>query len=750
MSYAHDRLADALVTAAVHPDAATRTRAATRVGDWSRHLLAVARGEVEVGSRTPAKEFPAWVTLEVLRGGFATGAPSAGGDISSEERRIARRWGVAETRQDLLAAALTERGLADLDEMLRTGRFTVVHPENAALLVVAWLVRAGDVDSAARLVAEIAPYGDRLRFLPAERPAPVAPGGDVHRYTAGDVHERLLRRRPHPQVEAQREALDVWNPFADRLLALWTETVEGGQVDAVRPAGWVERAREAAHEHATLSAEHVLCTAHRNPKKNLGALVRATASAAAGVPLAARDRGRLQAAVDGMTRKRGEPGSSTLRANREAQALAGPGPSHAAVAVIVAGRVAQHPAGAGIADVDAVVTEVSADEETRHVPAGSAVPAPVARVVRLARSAPLGDLLADGDVPSAEVLAQLVPQVTGAVVSRAFDDDLSRVVAENYRAFRARRSVLLRNLSSQVRFSELPWVAAVDGHKAAESTGVPEGLSVARELAGSCLKRFPERIVPNPLVVELEALLADAGVDTPLVPELAADIFEGAFSRRFIDAASRANEVAGALYQDYFGIREHLADIARGDNAPRARTKFADLCLRRAREIGAAEAELWFVANGMVIEQAQILTTHNLAGLVSIGAVGLDDFGPLARAAFVEARRGVVAGRAQWSRRDRHAAANTIKNAAYAWRQAVFFLAGARPEEQRELVHWFGAVTSPHSDEQAAALGPVVADLARVLGGGARPSLPFVGWAPGLHPMLADVVPVAGRRGAER
>jgi len=384
------------------------------------------------------------------------------------------------------------------------------------------------------------------------------------------------------------------------------------------------------------------------------------------------------------------------------------------------------------------------------VPAGTVVPRQIARVVRLARSAPLGDLLSDGDVPSAEVLARLVPQVVGAVVSRGFDDDLGRVVAESYRAFRARRSVLLRNLSSQVRFSELPWVVALDRHRAAESAGVAEGLAVARELAGACLRRFPERIVPNPLVVELEALLADAGVDTPLVPELATDIFEGDFSRRFIEAASRANEVAGALYQDYFGIREDLAGVVREAGALRARTTFASLCLRRARALGASDADLWFVANGMVIEQAQILTTHNLAAMVSIGAIGAEDFGPLARVAFVEARRGVVGARAQWWRGDRHAAANTIKNAAYAWRQSVFFLAGARHEEQRELVHWFGAVTSSHSDEQAAALGPAVADLARVLAGGPRPSLPFVGWAPGTHPMLVDVVPAPRHRGDER
>ncbi|MBD7998175.1 hypothetical protein [Oerskovia gallyi] len=750
MSYAHDRLAAALVTAAAHHDAETRTRAATRVRDWSRHLRAVARGDVEVGSRAPAKEFPAWVTLDVLHGGFATGEPSAGGALSSEERQTARRWGVSETRQALLAGALTERGLADLDEMLRSGRFTVVHPENAALLVVAWLVRAGDIDGAARLVAEIAPYGDRLRFLPAGRPVSVTPGGVVHRYTAGDVHERLVRRRPHRQVEAQREALDVWNPFADRLLALWVETVEDGVVDAVRPAGWRDRVRAAAQEHATLSAEHTLCTAHGNPKKNLGALVRATRSVAAGAPLVARDRGRLQAAVDGMTRKRGAPGSSLLQAIREAQAHAGEAPSHAAVAGIVAGRVARRPAWSGIEDVDALVTQVAADEETRHVPAGTVVPRQIARVVRLARSAPLDDLLCEGDVPSAEVLAQLVPQVAGAVVSRGLDDDLSRVIAESYRAFRARRSVLLRNLAAQVRFAELPWVAAVDGHRASGSVGAPEGLAVARELAGSCLRRFPERIVPNTLVVELEALLADAGIDSPLVPELAADIFEGAFSRRFIEAASRTSEIAGALYQDYFGIREDLAEVVRAAGGPRARTWFADLCRRRAAAIGASDADLRFVVNGMVIEQAQILTTHNLAALVSVGAVAPDDFGPLARAAFAEARRGVVGGRTQWSRGDRHAAANTIKNAAYAWRQSVFFLAGARPDEQHELVHWFGAVTSAHSDEQAAALGPVVADLARVLAGGPRPSLPFVGWAAGPHPMLVDVVPAPGRRIDER
>ncbi|MFB7260671.1 hypothetical protein ACFCXH_00680 [Streptomyces nojiriensis] len=73
----------------------------------------------------------------------------------------------------------------------------------------------GDFDAAAELVTLLRPFADRLR--PTGWPRPGA--GAVHRRTVGEASAALARRRPNAAVETQREALAVWAPFEDDLLA---------------------------------------------------------------------------------------------------------------------------------------------------------------------------------------------------------------------------------------------------------------------------------------------------------------------------------------------------------------------------------------------------------------------------------------------------------------------------------------------------------------------------------------------------
>lgn len=77
--YAAGQLAKALTTALTHDDPDTRNRAAERQRAWRSVLAGMANGLLRIGSRTPVEGLPAWVTPAVLRGGFATAEPSAGG-----------------------------------------------------------------------------------------------------------------------------------------------------------------------------------------------------------------------------------------------------------------------------------------------------------------------------------------------------------------------------------------------------------------------------------------------------------------------------------------------------------------------------------------------------------------------------------------------------------------------------------------------------------------------------------------------
>lgn len=78
-SYAYGQLTKAFTTALTHQDARTRTLAQERVRRWRDVIDKMADGRLRIGSRTPVPGLPAWVTPEVVHGGFATGSAAAGG-----------------------------------------------------------------------------------------------------------------------------------------------------------------------------------------------------------------------------------------------------------------------------------------------------------------------------------------------------------------------------------------------------------------------------------------------------------------------------------------------------------------------------------------------------------------------------------------------------------------------------------------------------------------------------------------------
>ena len=139
----------------------------------------------------------------------------------------------------------------------------------------------------------------------------------------------------------------------------------------------------------------------------------------------------------------------------------------------------------------------------------------------------------------------------------------------------------------------------------------------------------------------------------------------------------------GTLYERYYGIdyRQILAIDGVTTASPFDQTPltFDALCAMRAE---VPEGSWSPAANGMVIEQAQILNTHNLAVLVSLGAQAGEGWDRLAW----QAVQRMFALIQQVEIVPRPLA--TIKNAAYAWRQAVFFLAQLSSDRQEDVLSW--------------------------------------------------------------
>ncbi|GLW54686.1 hypothetical protein Kpho01_26970 [Kitasatospora phosalacinea] len=733
--YAHGQLARAFATALSHPDPATRSRADARAGRWRAVLAGMLDGSLRIGSRTPVAGLPAWVTPEVERGGFATGRACAEGPLQPYEVAACRAAGIPEGRAELFAYSLTEAGLAGLWALLDSGRYRVTVPEEAALLTVAWLVRVGEQSAALQLVGVLAPFAARLRFTPPPGDSAGAAHDAVHRRSVGDAVTALASRRPNRSVESQREALTVWLPFSDELLAHWLEATEDGQpLDADPGPEWRRRGAELLLRYRTLAAAHPLCGKHRRHGTNLAVLRSALETAATGEPLNPRLRGLLRAAVDGMVRKRGLPGSETHSALRATQAEQAALPSHHAIAQVLLSRLAVLGQGDGLADPDAVLMPVTAAEAAESgVPAGAAVPAALFKPVLAATSAPVETLVERGLVPSAEVLAELAPQLAAAAEAGAHADPALRgLVSAGHRAFAGRRSLLLLDYAHQVRAEELPWVRAVGPYRSGDPAAQQSGLAALRRLGELAVGTFPGTILPNPLISELAGLARRADSALPFTEELAADIFMGGFTPKFAAAAGiAAGLLEGTLYERYFGI-DYAGVWALAQRAEEDRERsvvareFSELCRRRA---GSPARRGSVAANGTVIEQAQILTTHNLAVLAGpVGVVPTGGWSAAALGAFTTARR-LVALAERLPR-----PLPVVKNAAFAWRQLVFHLSLCPPQEQ-------AAVLAEIERDHPPRLAPAVAGLQlATAGGGVEPDgadgRRFLGWTVGPHWLL--------------
>lgn len=714
--YVHHQLLQAMRTAADHSDPAIREAALERMERWQQVIDGMADGTLRIGSRRPLVGFPTWVTPRVVRGGFATGKAAAAIPPAEDERLRAQQLGIKATRQAIFESWLTPEGLAELEVLLETGAYNVGFPEHAVLLSVAALLRHGANDSVRALLDEVSPLAGSLRFSPYPgAPSPLRPG-HVSRWTARQVAGALERARVNPRVAAEREALTVWLPLTDKVVAFWAGIVEAPTFDE----GRIDEARALVADYDRAARQHTRCRKYRRPGENLPILIDALRQAIDGQ--GTWPPGRVRHALSRIEAKRGLPGSKRSDDLRSRQAVAASRPLHAEVAVVVADRVARLRGDVGLTDFPAASAPISDDEATDVVPAGTPLPTSVLRTLRLGFVSDLEELITLGVVPSAEVLASLVPQLTAGQVASSADDPLvGALLAATYRAFRRRRSLLLLDLEQQVRFKELPWVAALQELTAGGPLDDP--LVLARRLGSVVLGAFPGTILPNGFIREYSALLDMAQVRLPLTEELAADIFMGRFAPKFQRAAKvAAGLLRGSLYERYYGI-DYTAVL--GLPEPDGHGDVGEFDRMVAGDVQAGRS---VAANGQIIERQQILTTHNLAVLVKLGVQPGRSWTELAHHAAGRSFQLLEHARnSPWP-------LSAIKNAAYAWRQAVFFLSICGDDTAADALRDLpGATTWPAVR--------ILDDLTRCLQG--EPVTPFTGWTQGPH-WVQSTVPETG------
>lgn len=753
--YAALQLAKALKTSAEHQDSATRERAQERISRWETVLLNILAGSVDYGSRTPVAGVPAWATLKVVTGGFATGELLASGPLQEHERKVLENLpGVpaGEERRALNAYFLTDTGLADLRDMLRTACYDVAVPEEGALLVVAWLVNNGYAEDARTLLDMLSPYLSRLRFYPIPLEQPRRFGTRVHLQNVGKTLEDLRRIRPNRCILAQKEAVGIWAPLYDRIVALFFETVQDGWPCRTYPDGWPDRALALLGEYAELRKEHALCTKleraqghHAQLREFLGTCARKPNS------LTGRQVGRIRLILNCYVEKRGAPDSPTCGEARRRQVADVSAPTFQAIAGVVVPRLEQHSMGDGLDDVSHLKEPVTKKETANtSVTEGTSIPPSIQRKVERCLNETVEVLVARGLITSGETLARVLPQMTSGLRAVGIADPTLRpLYASIYRAFRGRRSLLLLNLEKQVQVEELPWVAAIDRFRSDSLSSRELARQTLEEVVVLTLTAFPHVILPNKLLQELRALVTGADLDIPLVDEVAADIFMGMFSGKFLESAKTAGELLDkTLYATYYGIDySDVANIPKAKEASKPRwfwqrtrastDAFVQICASRAGvPLGTWDA----ATNGMIIEQQQILTTQNLAALF-VG-LGLTDvfrrrLGAMARQCFKW-----ICKRQQLKMHRRHARLIMLKNTAYAWRQMVFFLALLADRDVEDFLQWAEAHLHEQGEEFRKRFRPALKGLVLAADGhsidGDSDARRFLGWSKTKHWLLTD------------
>lgn len=618
-----------------------REAAADRIRQWSAVVEGMADGSLAIGTRTPVAGVPAWVTLEVAHGGFATG------------RLLAEHTEAAGFNEHALGP-----GRLALLERLEVGAYRIDVPEQGAIPVVLRLLELGCSDEALELLDVLAPWLDRLVFVPPYADPHPDDGITAHVRTVGEMKAALEARRPPAGVVAMNTTLGVWRPLQDRVAGLLAQTVVeercGGQV----PAGWWTSARAVLADAEALVAAHPDARRPRDGRTALGGMLAVLRRA---VPTEdERLLAEASRAFGHHVRKRGWPGSGVADTRAREERAHAARPLHADIAKLVAKRLERMAPDRGLADPTVHLGPLQGEEATEAVPAGTPLPSSVRRRVERCKQAPLEELVDGGWVVSLGDLARIAPQVTAAVRSSNLDDPVLRqLVTRIDQAFRKRRGLMLLDWSRQVRMEELPWIQAVEPVRSVASAeqAMREALE---EFVLLTFRGFPYTQLPNEMVSEVRALAEQAGLDLPFTEELAADIFMGGFSKKFLRAAEISSRaLKGSLYARYYDLPDSWD-----------RRSLVQTCTRRALGDGC-----WgrTSENGAVIEQALVLTTHNVVPLVEALQLAplLELYAPamcdttyawfVQRVSTLRSLRGIERLRA-------------TKNAAYAWRQLLLWL----------------------------------------------------------------------------
>jgi hypothetical protein len=736
---------------------------------WRDTLNSLPRTGTYIGRTNPVSGYPRWGTrgpAESRRGhrGLLAGGPLQPDELEllSELPSSGER---ATERERLNNYFLTDAGLARLRAALRSGAFRIEMAEQAALPAVAILLERGAAREAAEIVHEITLFLPGLRFYPALTQARHVTLPLIQRERHLDVADKLSSKMPNGRVARMNATVAVFNPLCDELVSLWLETAlpaaaanRLGSLGSSWPPGWNTRRASWLTRYEMAVREHGAVGRHHHRKSTFQKLLK-WLEMCPGVDhtITHRDLLSLRAIVQEHLDRHGTPEA----------AANGLGPTldrvpHSEVAHAVGRWIQQVDRPLTVADLEGLASP-ALDGITPDLPAGSELPTHIRAKAGMALRANLQTLFSEGVVPSLETLVPYLPLLNSQVVAaRHHDPVVKNVFRQSHAAHWHWLTLHRRPVGYQTPLDSLPWLRALndEGDDTVETRRL--AFKSLRDITMFCFRHFPQARIPNGVLPELENLAVQSGTKLTLVSEIEVESTGQSFHPTHTAAGCVAILLLqGTFYSGYFGLSEwaqdvphHLPDVLDAERFKGLEDAFKNRCRIRAEESGTADVshqQLW--DHTTAIEQAEILTTDNLATLV----FGLDltdalrengaTYGSKALFWCIQEMRSSRALRRHRERKGRHYGA--YRKLAIAWRQAIFFLSFAPGEEVRQIVGAFQKRVSEHADPSVRRLSCFAAGLQMVLDGGKFDSLGFgpngerrlLGRTVGSHPLDTGEVP---------
>lgn len=680
MAYPQLQLSKALQALELNPDSRTAQK---RVKKWYVFEKKFNDNELTIGSSQPVKNYPKWVTLEVLHGGFASGRAMAGGSLSNyEQQKISelaekqenfkiKSSMTSKQRHFLNLYFLSDEGMAELLEALHTGKYLASTPEENALLVVAYLIENDQAKKAKSVIEELLPLFGTLRFFPEPSTVRSLSASKLSIKTVDQVIGSLENVSQHEGALRQRTAFEVWTPLADRALVLMIDSIEGDlPILKFRPDGSVESCTGALPlsvcDQEWLEKRNQLLKDFKRAAKSNQRTGRAKTKGSLGKMidllkrhksqgLTSRESAQLRTVIALCIDKRGLPGSDECIQLRSRQAEEVAKPLHAEVAPRLVSELTHYQYHQGLESLGWM---------------GSGIPESLKKKIAPCLLLSLDELFAQRKMSSGEMLASLASQITAQFyLSASAQPEAGRLLQSLYYSFSKRRSLLLLNLGKQVKLQDIPWFAAIAGIASKGSEEV--AFETFKTLCEKNLEHFPYTQLPNKLLQELRSLSALAKLDQSFVEELAADIFMGKLSPKFHKAAVDAfSQYKNTLYSKYYQIEKIDGNlVSQAHKRLGLKGKLVDFYFPSIAQ------------NGAILEQVSILTSHSLS--IQVEAASFDSPRYLE---LCDSCLEWICKQSGSKKTDHYAKLRTHKNIAYAWRNLVFYLSQTSEREQRDWI----------------------------------------------------------------